>query len=454
MAITVVVGGGSVIGLRKAHVWMLKRAQNTQLFWRAQTGFSDRMELGALDRLLDSDTVVLRVRGAPVDYLRGAVFDIYENGRWMRSEALAAEQDLAGAAEPRSPGRRTQIHAVNDAADRFFLPFDARDVRVNLAARVDGFGAVKRASKGGVVAVEFVTGPRDRATVAEPTPIDLTLARRSRAALTTLAEEWTAEASSTEEKLDALERHLAAEYRYARSMSRSAALDPVMDFLFVDRMGHCEYFASGMAVLARSLGIPARVATGYRVAEHNPYGDYHVVRDRHAHAWVEAFVEHHGWVTRDPTPASFLPEDQEHEASFAAAVVDVVRTSYDEATEWLGQRTLGQTAAATTVGFAVLLWVIGRGARTRRAVRTTIPQDEAALPFLAALIASLDRAGEPHGPSEPIERLAARVADEGAARLLRRYAALRYGGVGDADALALEMIAHAARLRDGAGPPG
>lgn len=446
LAIAGGLGGGCVVGSRRAHRWMLKRAQNTALFWRAQVGFADRMELGALDGLLDSDTVVLRVRGEPVDYLRGATFDVYENGRWFRSERLDVEVDFPPSSSPPEPGRRTSLHAVSDTVDRFFLPYDARDVRPSLPARVDPFGVVKRATKGGFVSVDFLHGARDRAEVAEPTPSDLRLSRRTRADLTHLAEAWTEGATSTEEKLERIEQKL-GEYRYSRHMSRAASLDPVTDFLFVDRMGHCEYFASAMALLARSLGIPARVATGYRVAEHNPYGGYWVVRERHAHAWVEAWVEHHGWVTRDPTPPSALPEDQPHEASAAAALADVVRTKYDDLTEWLADRTVGQTAAASAVGFVALLIIIARGARTRRTKAAPVPLDEAALPFLASLLATLERAGERHDPAEPLERLAERLADADAAILLRRYAALRYGGVGDADALAREMIAHVDRLR-------
>jgi transglutaminase-like putative cysteine protease len=440
-------GAGAVVSVRVAHAWMLRRAQTAQLFWRVQTGFSDRMELGALERMLDSDTVVLRVRGRPVDYLRGAVFDVYENGRWMRSEDVEIESDVV-ASDGHEPGERTEIRAVSERVDRFFLPLEARSLRFQPAARADGLGVLKRAPKIGAPVVDFVVGRRDEAIPADPAPIDLALSRSARGALTKLAREWTGGAATTEQKLDALEHHLARDYRYAKSFTRAATVDPVMDFLFADRSGHCEYFATALALLSRSLGIPARVATGYRVAEYNRWGGYHVVRERHAHAWVEAWIEGRGWTTRDPTPASALPEDQPHDAGALAMAADVLRTTYDDATDWLARRTLGETALATMVGFVVLLFIIGRGARRRRGEKIEVPVDEAALPFLAELLASLERAGLPgHAPSEPLERLAARVPDPGAAELLLRYAALRYGGVGDAKVLAGEMVAAAARMR-------
>jgi len=81
-----------------------------------------------------------------------------------------------------------------------------------------------------------------------------------------------------------------------------SALDPLEEFLFVRRAGHCEYFAAALAVMLRSLGIPARVVNGFQRGEWNPYGRYFIVRMRDAHSWVEAHVGGAGWVTLDPSP--------------------------------------------------------------------------------------------------------------------------------------------------------
>jgi hypothetical protein len=79
--------------------------------------------------------------------------------------------------------------------------------------------------------------------------------------------------------------------------------DPVAHFLFVRRKGHCEYFASSMAVMLRSLGIPARLATGFQSGVYNPISGLWLVRASDAHSWVEAWIPGHGWTTFDPTPA-------------------------------------------------------------------------------------------------------------------------------------------------------
>jgi hypothetical protein len=80
-------------------------------------------------------------------------------------------------------------------------------------------------------------------------------------------------------------------------------MDAVEYFLFEQRRGYCEQFSSSLAVMARSLGIPARVATGYAPGEYNPFTGYYDVRASDAHAWVEVYFPGYGWSTFDPTPS-------------------------------------------------------------------------------------------------------------------------------------------------------
>ncbi len=95
-------------------------------------------------------------------------------------------------------------------------------------------------------------------------------------------------------------------------------LDPIEQFLTVDRKGHCQYFASALVMMLRSQGIPARIVVGYRTDEYNDLGQYFVARQLHAHAWVEALIDRdqlqptraiYGqppadqyWLRLDPTP--------------------------------------------------------------------------------------------------------------------------------------------------------
>ncbi len=90
-------------------------------------------------------------------------------------------------------------------------------------------------------------------------------------------------------RVERLEHFLRTHFDYALDNPEvPAGKDPVISFLFENRRGHCELFAAGLVALCRSVGIPARIATGYRAGEFNALGGYYVVRPEHAHAWVEA----------------------------------------------------------------------------------------------------------------------------------------------------------------------
>lgn len=116
----------------------------------------------------------------------------------------------------------------------------------------------------------------------------------------------------------AIEDWLSRNLKYTLKPSRSDRFtDPTCDFLFNTKKGHCELFASAMALMLRSLGVACRVVTGFRGGVYNPVGDFYVVRRENAHAWVEVLLDDDTdprnfnavrWVTFDPTPPYHPPE--------------------------------------------------------------------------------------------------------------------------------------------------
>jgi transglutaminase-like putative cysteine protease len=102
----------------------------------------------------------------------------------------------------------------------------------------------------------------------------------------------------------AIESQLQAGYGYSLEM-RASGPDPLADFLFHVKAGHCEYFSTAMAVLLRTRGIAARVVNGFLPGEYNEAAGAYTVRQSDAHSWVEVyFPETQAWVTFDPTPAA------------------------------------------------------------------------------------------------------------------------------------------------------
>jgi len=122
-----------------------------------------------------------------------------------------------------------------------------------------------------------------------------------------LAREITGKQRSTYSQALAIENYLKTKFGYTLELPSRPVEDPLADFLFRRHEGHCEYFASSMAVLLRTVGIPSRVITGFHGAQFNQYNSTYIVQASNAHSWVEAYIPGAGWVTFDPTPASLTP---------------------------------------------------------------------------------------------------------------------------------------------------
>ena len=149
-------------------------------------------------------------------------------------------------------------------------------------------------------------------------------------------------------KVRELERHLRSEERFTYSLDlerirlrREFQRDPVEDFVVNHHTGHCEYFASALALMCRSQGIPARVVVGYKGGEYNPTGQFYSVRQSDAHAWVEVFLEPRhlsydlraalpedlvgAWLRTDPT----IPREDQQIKTLRRSLFDTISDSFD-----------------------------------------------------------------------------------------------------------------------------
>ncbi|MEC9373695.1 MAG: transglutaminase domain-containing protein, partial [Planctomycetota bacterium] len=123
-----------------------------------------------------------------------------------------------------------------------------------------------------------------------------------------LARDETAAATESDRAIaERIESWLQLNFEYTVEMvAPSPGEDPIEMFLFRTRRGHCEYFASAMAAMCRSVGLDARVVTGYVASEYDPVSGEFTVRESDAHAWVEAEIDEGHWATFDPSPPSDL----------------------------------------------------------------------------------------------------------------------------------------------------
>jgi transglutaminase-like putative cysteine protease len=426
------VGASLVLGPMQRYAQQ-RMQESFEDYMLARAAFTDSMHLGRMTRLLLSNRVVMRVRGPRVDRLRGAVLDRYDGRRWFR-EAGGAPSVVSVGRGPLAGSDVVEIRRIGDQSDRLFLPYDlAALATATGAVESDGYGIARQRDREGDAIAWLRIGPRAVLPVAPAGKSDLGLSSEIAGPLHRLAREWTAGARTRDEALRALEHHLRSEFTYSLSSTRERGLDPILDFLYVHRVGHCEYFASAMALMARTLGIPTRVVTGYRVAERNPYLGHYVVRERNAHAWIEAWLPERGWVTYDPTPMAELPQDAPSDESGASAIVELFAAGAGRVEDWLAERTIGELSIAAVLGLVVFAIVRALGAR--KADRARGPSRalafSAPLDAYLAFEARLAKSGHRREPSEPLERFAARV-PEGPGRLVLRYARLRYGGRAEA----------------------
>jgi hypothetical protein len=173
-----------------------------------------------------------------------------------------------------------------------------------------------------------------------------------------------------------MERYLQQNFEYTLDLTdakRIEGQDPMVSFLYDLKRGHCEYFAGAMTLMCQSLGMQARMVVGFKCDEYNDLGKYYVVRQSHAHAWVEVKTAE-GWETFDPTSgrgadtvrqASMFDKVKHFldflEYTWANSVVAYNRDSRQNIVNST-ERTLVNTAISSSAGMSqVKSWFQGTG---------------------------------------------------------------------------------------------
>lgn len=112
------------------------------------------------------------------------------------------------------------------------------------------------------------------------------------------------------DRVDALRDFFAEHYQYSTVMKNPHSLGPLENFLFDERRGHCDFYASAAALLLREAGIPSRIAYGFATTEVDAESGLFTVRDRHAHAWTEIYLKGLGWTICDFTPSENIGQPE------------------------------------------------------------------------------------------------------------------------------------------------
>ena len=309
----------------------------------AIAGFSDRVELGQVARIKKNSRIVMRVRldrkpPRPLRW-RGVALNEYDGRAWSlttpRDRNAERTQGRSTNESPESDATFDRLHLI-DIAPENSNAFVVEQKVVLEPLSTDTLFATKRPFKlrGPIAAVS-----RDRNTdalsaaglkgrtiytvssdISSPSEQELRLdvPASSRDAIrgfylktpkldpriTQLVREITRNAPTPYDKARAIENYLKTAFHYTLDLTTGGP-DPLAEFLFQTREGHCEYFATAMVIMLRTLEIPARIVNGFQMGEYNELNDMYAVRESDAHSWVEAyFPRTDSWIEFDPTPSA------------------------------------------------------------------------------------------------------------------------------------------------------
>ncbi len=285
------------------------------------SGFANSIDLGRLGAMAKDDRPVLHVHSfgktLPPDMKwRGSALSHFSGMGW---DEPPVNDQVAQATGMVPVADRAQLSRLD--GDRFLYRVDvaSSDTGTLFIAGIPEFINVEAPTLARTPEDSFLALPamgeslgyEVSAQMGTPLPYPLPDAERKRDVelparvdhrIAGLGREWVAAEVSDLARAERIQEHLHRDFVYSLDAGNSPVRDPLANFLFVTKRGYCEYFASAMAVVLRTQGIPARVVTGFQSGYYNDVSGSWVMRASDAHAWVEAWIEGRGWVTFDPTP--------------------------------------------------------------------------------------------------------------------------------------------------------
>ncbi len=341
------------------------------------TGFSDRVQLGRIGQIQQSNAVVMHIQiendleGAYDLKWRGVVLSQFDGRIWSNSFQQFDLQHSGNGSYRIGMGHTENPSDITVRKIRYHVLMEPLGTNVLFLADKPAtlLGSYTRLTTdaGGSVYNLDSEHPVNRyeaeSQLTEPDAGELRLAPNTVSSdmglyltlppldtrISRLATVITASAPDNYDKAVAMERYLRTHFGYTLDLGRTIPRDPLAYFLFERKKGHCEYFASSMAVMLRSLRIPSRIVTGFRGGEFNDLTGQYVVRASNAHSWVEAYFPGNGWVSFDPTPGGDL--DTHSGWSRMSLYVDAAASFWRE---WVinydvsHQRSLGEGAGQST----------------------------------------------------------------------------------------------------------
>lgn len=322
-----------------------------------------------------SNQIVARMRADRPQYLRVRIFDIFDGLRWRSSSDHMAKLEvgfdgvdlISPSQYSASDVQRYEIYIehhldnyIPAAAVPVKLQFPASAIGVDVFGQLRCPGALKKGTAYAVTSkYNFQQGRLFAELDHQPLPSYTQLPAGTDPRIKALAGDITQGATSQLDAAISLEHHLRTQYQYDfDAVMNSQNYTPLSEFLFETRSGHCEYFASALAIMLRTQEIPARLVTGFSATNQNPLTGYYDIYALDGHAWVEAFVDGLGWIILEPT-AYYHGPLPEQEGLSAQQINDYVKRQVRRRNA-LGDTRLSLTAIINTL-WQLLYVVVSAG---------------------------------------------------------------------------------------------
>ena len=302
-------------------------------------GFADQFDIRTSDRSggIDLNTVVARLQAEHGAYLKIRTFDTFDGVSWSVSRTDISRKittDRRGNAiiNSQREGNFRQIITIEQpmpawlpaAADPVALWVPSSAVALDIFAHPLLPGPLKTGTRYTVSSVLELQDNRPVSSGPVADAADLQIPADNDPRIKALALDVTRNGQDAYAKAQLLEQHLRITYSYSfSSITDSQGYTPLDKFLFETKQGHCEYFASAMTIMLRTLGIPARLVTGFSATTRNPLTGYFEIRAIDGHAWTEAWINGR-WVTFEPTAYYEFPQPQ-HSAITADQISEYAR---------------------------------------------------------------------------------------------------------------------------------
>ena len=294
------------------------------------TGFSDHVELGRIGQIQQSKTVVMHVAidgdsfGAFAPKLRGVALSTFDGRTWSNSSGKQAilrgsdghfNLDVRNAQFRAMRGRNLHYRVTMEPflSEVFFLLATPQSLAGNYRAvsedpdgsvfNLDNEHPVTRYEADSRISTPVAVRSQSAdSLLPDQVSFEYLQLPELDSRIRPLTDKIIANAKTPYDRAMAIETYLRTHYGYTLQLATAKTTDPIADFLFVRRRGHCEYFSSAMAIMLRIIGIPSRVVNGFAGGEFNDITSQYVIRASDAHSWVEAYIPGQGWLAFDPTP--------------------------------------------------------------------------------------------------------------------------------------------------------